>query len=72
MDRATALVVVGVILFALGFLTQECSMNNPIPPSTTAPPTCTRPAFALVLLFWLPGAVLGVLGVALFRRAKEK
>ncbi len=68
----TVLVVAGIILVGLGFLTQECSLNNPVPPSTTAPPTCSRPAFPLVLLFWLPALALVVLGVVLPRRANKK
>ncbi len=71
MDRATALVVAGVTLFALGFLTQDCVANNPVWSNTTAPKTCTSPAFPFVLLFWLPALVLVVLGAVVNRRARN-
>jgi hypothetical protein len=62
------LVVAVITLVGLGFLTQDCSLNNPVPPATTAPPTCTRPAFMGVLMFWLPALVLGLAALVLGRR----
>lgn len=72
------LVIAGLVLFMLGFLTQSCPPGSPGPPILSGPLTtggslnCMRPAFPLVLVFWLPALVLSVLGVVLYRRASAK
>ena len=65
------LMALGIVLVAVGFLTQACSPNNPVPPATTAPATCTSPAIPLALVYWLPGVIFLVVGAVSYRRVNE-
>jgi uncharacterized membrane protein HdeD (DUF308 family) len=71
------LVVVGVALFASGFLSQNCPPAGPGGPlygllQPVNALNCTRPAITGAILFWVPGVACLVLGVVLLRRARTR
>jgi len=72
---AIALLVLGIVLFAVGWLPETCNLSAPPPPAldntTYVGRDCTRPGAPLIVWpLWSAAVVLVVLGAAYYPRSR--